>query len=379
MPLVLAGATSGSATLQATDAQTVTLTLPASTGTLVVTGGAQTIEFADGSASAPSITNSGDTNTGMFFPAADSIGFTEGGAEIARFDSSGTFIVGPFGGNGNAVVAGSSSPSFTNQPGTNLLLKSGDGSGTGSSFMTFSTSPAGSSGTTVNTAAERMRIDSSGHVIVGHTAALGTGVTPNMQVKGTGASNFGAYGLITTNNEPAGLFGIYSNGENSLWIASDPDNLRIGSRIVFSVDGSDKASIDASGNLLVGTTSIGNVLSGSNVRFGKDGFGVAVSQYILSRNNGEAVDIQVATGESYSGILMANVSNASNATVATRIAYAIGCRGTSGTATALMTNNGSSGGYSFSVSFPSNGVVRITNTGGSVANIYGTFYCGIGS
>lgn len=53
-----------------------------------------TINFADGSASTPSITNDGDTNTGIFFPAADSIGFTEGGAEVARFDSSGNLGVG---------------------------------------------------------------------------------------------------------------------------------------------------------------------------------------------------------------------------------------------------------------------------------------------
>ena len=53
-----------------------------------------TINFADGSASAPSITNDGDTNTGLFFPAADSIGFAEGGAEVARFDSSGNLGIG---------------------------------------------------------------------------------------------------------------------------------------------------------------------------------------------------------------------------------------------------------------------------------------------
>jgi hypothetical protein len=38
MPLILAGATSGQATVQATDAQTVTLTLPATSGTLAVGG-----------------------------------------------------------------------------------------------------------------------------------------------------------------------------------------------------------------------------------------------------------------------------------------------------------------------------------------------------
>ena len=66
-----------------------TLTLPDSTGTVVVTGGAQTIEFAAGSASTPSITTTGDTNTGIFFPAADTIAFGEGGAEVARINASG--------------------------------------------------------------------------------------------------------------------------------------------------------------------------------------------------------------------------------------------------------------------------------------------------
>ena len=62
-------------------------------GTLTVTGSA-TVEFADGSASTPSITNDGDTNTGIFFPAADTIAFSEGGAESARIDSAGNFGLG---------------------------------------------------------------------------------------------------------------------------------------------------------------------------------------------------------------------------------------------------------------------------------------------
>jgi hypothetical protein len=97
--------------------------------------------------------------------------------ERMRILSSGQVIVGAFGGNDNAVVAGSSSPGFTNQPGTNLLLKSGDGSGTGSSFMSFSTSPGGSSGTTVNTAVERMRITSAGEVLIGTTTVLNGKIT----------------------------------------------------------------------------------------------------------------------------------------------------------------------------------------------------------
>jgi cytoskeletal protein CcmA (bactofilin family) len=40
--------------------------------------------FADGSAGAPSITNTGDLNTGILFPAADTVGFSTGGTERMR-------------------------------------------------------------------------------------------------------------------------------------------------------------------------------------------------------------------------------------------------------------------------------------------------------
>ena len=68
-----------------------TLTLPDATGTVNVSGLAN--EVPAGSAGAPAIYPTGDTNTGIFFPAADTIAFSEGGAEVARFDSSGSFGV----------------------------------------------------------------------------------------------------------------------------------------------------------------------------------------------------------------------------------------------------------------------------------------------
>jgi hypothetical protein len=64
-------------------------------GTTAVTiGTGQQVAVTLGSAAAPSITFSGDTNTGIFSPAADTIAFTEGGVESARFDSSGNLLVG---------------------------------------------------------------------------------------------------------------------------------------------------------------------------------------------------------------------------------------------------------------------------------------------
>jgi hypothetical protein len=53
------------------------------------------VTFTAGSAAAPSITSTGDTNTGIFFPAADTIAFSEGGVEAMRINSSG-FVTTPY-------------------------------------------------------------------------------------------------------------------------------------------------------------------------------------------------------------------------------------------------------------------------------------------
>jgi hypothetical protein len=59
----------------------------------LILDGTNGVSDIDGSASTPAIRGT-DTNTGIFFPAADTIAFAEGGAEVARFDTSGNLIVG---------------------------------------------------------------------------------------------------------------------------------------------------------------------------------------------------------------------------------------------------------------------------------------------
>jgi hypothetical protein len=58
---------------------------------LTVNGAAS---FAAGTALLPSIARAGDLNTGIFFPAADTIAFSEGGAEAMRIHSSGGVSIG---------------------------------------------------------------------------------------------------------------------------------------------------------------------------------------------------------------------------------------------------------------------------------------------
>ena len=62
-------------------------------GSITSAGGAE-IQFNAGSVTSPSITTVGDTNTGMFFPAADTIAFTEGGTEVMRISNTGRVGIG---------------------------------------------------------------------------------------------------------------------------------------------------------------------------------------------------------------------------------------------------------------------------------------------
>lgn len=100
------------------------------------------VEFGDGTAQTPSITNVGDNNTGLYYPEADKLGVTTGGTHRATFSSTGLDVNGnvatrPATGNDAVVVSGraggSSSYSVTvspNQLSANRDIKLPDASGT---------------------------------------------------------------------------------------------------------------------------------------------------------------------------------------------------------------------------------------------------------
>jgi hypothetical protein len=59
----------------------------------LILSGTEGISDVDGSAATPAIRGT-DTNTGIFFPAADTIAFSEGGVEVMRIDNAGNVGIG---------------------------------------------------------------------------------------------------------------------------------------------------------------------------------------------------------------------------------------------------------------------------------------------
>jgi hypothetical protein len=84
----------------------------------LILSGTDGLSDVDGSAATPAIRGT-DANTGIFFPAADTIAFAEGGAEIARFDSSGQLGIGTTNPGAPLTFAQSVSNKITLYQGTN--------------------------------------------------------------------------------------------------------------------------------------------------------------------------------------------------------------------------------------------------------------------
>ena len=173
----------GNITNIASGNSSLTLQTGSSPTTAITIDTSQRAAFVAGTAALPAITTAGDTNTGIFFPAADTIAFSEGGAESMRIDSDGEVGIGTtspntklqvsIGSNGSGVVNALrlQNVGTTAGDGAKIVFTAGastDGAGIASTGVALDSADLRfySGGNT-----ERMRIDSSGNLLVKKTAS----------------------------------------------------------------------------------------------------------------------------------------------------------------------------------------------------------------
>ncbi len=265
MSVVLLGSTSGSITLQEPAiAGSTVLDLPNTSGSLVVTSGAQTVQFGAGSASAPSITFTGDTNTGIFSPSADAIAFTEGGVESMRITSAGVMYLGPLATNfsftnGSAVDISGSGTGLAGT-GTNLTL------GVWNGPMVFQ---AGNNGSAL---VEGMRLTTAGNLGIGTTNPTGrlhlattSGTSNQLQMTGSGTA---AVYLQATNTGGTLSIGLDNSTGSDYGAAAYSGNLYMSGAypMIFYTSAAQRMRITSGGDLCVGRTSVGlNGTSGISI------------------------------------------------------------------------------------------------------------------
>jgi hypothetical protein len=187
------------------------ITGAATVGTTLGVTGVST--FAAGTALLPALTTTGDTNTGIYYPAADTFAVTTGGTERYRVDSAGNcgIAVTPsaWGSGYTALQFGKGAALWSPTPNTGGLFQSLNSyfDGTNRKFLTndfateyrqlsgthsWLTSASGTAGNNI-TFTQAMTLDASGNLLVGKTSSslgvVGVEARPNGEVWSTNAAS----------------------------------------------------------------------------------------------------------------------------------------------------------------------------------------------
>ena len=198
------------------------------------------ISIPDGSAAAPSLTNTGDGNTGLYYPSADQLAIATGGVQRVVVDDSGNLGVGTSspqdfihvhgGGQSSGVMLTNGTTGSGASDGARLVMDTGGKlqiSNRENNAIIFRTNDT-----------ERMRLDSSGRLGVG-TSSPSSVISGSSTTLEISDGNVASIRLSQTANKS---FEIASTNSNAL-VFYDADSV------------AERMRLDASGNLLVGKAS----------------------------------------------------------------------------------------------------------------------------
>ena len=225
-----------------------------------------------GNATNPMFANVSDTNTGIAFPAADTMLFTTGGSERLSISSGGVKQVK----NGNLNIY------------QTYIDFSGDQSSTPHTAVALYR-PADGTFAISTQNAERLRITSSGDLFVAGTGGMNTTQLPNgstINVNGTSSNDglsvirystgYGAYGLNIgrSKSDTIGTNAAVTNGNDLGHISfygADGTDFNMAAQITAQVDGNPSDGTDMPGRLVFKTSSDGSASPTERLRITSDG------------------------------------------------------------------------------------------------------------
>jgi hypothetical protein len=336
-----------------------TITLPDQTGNMLVSGnasivnadvnasaaiagtkiapdfGSQTVQttgifsHALGSAGAPTITFTGDTNTGIYSPGADQLAISTGGSGRLFVDASGNVGVGSTPSVRLDVRQNQAAYSYFDFYNTTAgggvvwrqIVRNLADTGTTSidlvkytsgGFAVANNDTGAANFTAFNVgASERLRITSAGLVGVGTSAPVATfDVGGSTATSNGGLSNVNFYAGFTPtgggNTFGGVLAGAGVNG-NTPFIAASRNGAGTGLPLTFFTDGTERLRISSAGNVGIGTTTPGNTLTvngsarvqqassfaGINIRNDNDSSVVTTTSFVDTSNNLGTIDSHI--------------------------------------------------------------------------------------
>jgi len=219
----------------------------------LILSGTDGLSDVDGSAATPAIRGT-DANTGIFF-GTDIIGFSEGGVEAARINADSQFVAAA----GTAALPVITTTGDTN---TGIFFSAAD-------TINFSTGGADKA---------RISTNAWGVFTVGNQGSVG-GFGTDYGTIGAWASSGGGYRIYRGTGAGTAICNFYADTSGVNLLA-----LEAAAPLIFGTVGTERARIDSSGNLLVGTTTATGKLTvtaassnaGSFTQTGATSYGVLI-------------------------------------------------------------------------------------------------------